>query len=145
MIGSDFFPTALAAAGIEPPEGRTIDGERMLDPGDARTKPMYWRWGGFVAYREGPWKIVATESLEAPELYNLATDLGETDDVASRESARCDAMLTRLRALTAEVEAEGPDWWKGHDFAPNRATRRDAPRRTGRRSPPNTAPAAPPR
>ncbi|MFN6191368.1 MAG: hypothetical protein ACK52C_13145 [Planctomycetia bacterium] len=71
---------------------------------------MYWRWGGFVALREGPWKIVADEALEKPELYNLATDRAETTSLAEREPERLAAMLARLRVLTAEIEAEGPDW-----------------------------------
>jgi hypothetical protein len=25
-------------------------------------------------------------------------------------------MLERLRAHTAEIEAEGPDWWRAHDW-----------------------------
>ncbi|MFM8706898.1 MAG: hypothetical protein ACKOHK_02080, partial [Planctomycetia bacterium] len=72
----------------------------------------YWRWGGRVAYREGDWKIVVDESLERPELYDLAADSGERHDLAGREPDRLAAMMTRLRAHTAEVEAEGPGWWR---------------------------------
>jgi arylsulfatase A len=116
VIGSDFFPTVLAAAGLEPPAGVKLDGVNLLPAlaGEAveRPVPMYWRWGGFVALREGPWKIVADEPLEKPELYNLASDRAETTSLAEREPERLAAMLARLRALTAEIEAEGPDWWR---------------------------------
>ena len=116
VIGSDFFPTALAAAGIEPPAGRTLDGMNMLPvfSGDVvrRQVPLYWRWGGKVAYREDNWKIVVDESLEKPELYDLATDRNEATNLAAREADRLAAMMARLRAYTAEVEAEGPDWWR---------------------------------
>jgi len=116
VVGSDIFPTVLAAAGIDPPQGRTLDGADLLPvfAGGvvARTKPLYWRWGGKVAYREGNWKIVVDESLEKPELYDLAADRDETRDLAAREPERLAAMMARLRVHTAGVEAEGPDWWR---------------------------------
>jgi arylsulfatase A len=114
VIGSDFFPTVLAAAGLEPPAGVTLDGANLL-PALAggpveRTVPMYWRWDGKLAWREGDWKIVADETLENPELYDLATDLAERTDLAAREPERLSEMMARLRAYQAEVEAEGPTW-----------------------------------
>jgi len=114
VIGSDFFPTALAAAGVEPPAGVKIDGVNLL-PAVAggpveRPVPMYWRWGGMVAYREGPWKIVVDEALQEPQLYDLSADLAEATDLAGREPERLSAMMQRLRAYQAEVEAEGPVW-----------------------------------
>jgi len=65
-----------------------------------------------VAYREGDWKIVVNESFEDPELYDLAADRNETTNLAARQPDRLAAMMARLRAHTAEVEAEGPDWWR---------------------------------
>jgi len=96
--------------------GRTLDGTDMMPvfSGDTvrRQVPLYWRWGGKVAYREGDWKIVVDEALEKPELYDLATDRKEATNLAAREPDRLAAMMARLRAYTAEVEAEGPDWWR---------------------------------
>jgi arylsulfatase A len=116
MVGSDFFPTVLAAAGVEPPAGRRLDGLNLLPllsgAGVERLVPLYWRWGGKVAYREGDWKIVVDESLERPELYNLGRDRNETTNLAAQEPDRLAALMTRLRAHTTEVEAEGPDWWR---------------------------------
>jgi arylsulfatase A-like enzyme len=119
MIGSDFFPTALAAAGVAAPAGVTLDGVNLLpalageaDAALERKVPMYWRWGGRVAYREGDWKIVAADDLSQVELYNLARDLQETSNLASGEEERLGAMRGRLERLLAEIEAEGPDWWQ---------------------------------
>jgi arylsulfatase A-like enzyme len=114
VIGSDFFPTVLAAVGLEPPAGVKLDGANLL-PALAggpveRPVPMYWRWDGKVAWREGDWKIVADETLEKPELYDLSADLAERTDLAAREPERLAAMMKRLRAHQAEVEAEGPTW-----------------------------------
>jgi arylsulfatase A len=124
VIGSDFFPTALEAAGLAPPAGRTLDGVDVSGPAVHEPRPLYWRWGGFVAYREGPWKIVTDEALAKPELYNLADDLAETTDLATREPERLAAMLGRLRTYTAGVEAEAPDWWRTHDWNPKRPAKK---------------------
>jgi len=114
VIGSDFFPTVLAATGVEPPPGVKIDGANLL-PALAggpveRPVPLYWRWDGKVAWREGSWKIVVGEALEKPELYDLSADVAETTDLAAREPERLSAMMRRLTAYQAEVEAEGPVW-----------------------------------
>lgn len=115
-IGSDFFPTMLAAVGVEPAEGRKLDGANLLpllSGGTVdRPVPLYWRWGGKVAYREGDWKIVVDESLNNPELYDLAADRNEEHDLAAREPQRLGEMMRRLQAHTADVEAEGPGWWR---------------------------------
>ena len=116
VVGSDFFVTMLGAAGVAPAADRKLDGTSLLPllsgGGVDRRVPLYWRWGGKVAYREGQWKIVVDESLEKPELYDLAADRAEAHDLAAREPERLAAMMSRLRAHTAEIEAEGPDWWR---------------------------------
>ena len=86
-----------------------------------RTKPLYWRWGGSVAYREGPWKIVVDESFENPELYNLDSDVAETTDLSTDEPERLANMMQRLRQYTHEVEAEAPDWWKNQSWRKKKA------------------------
>jgi len=127
VIGSDFLPTVLAVAGVEPPAGVGLDGANLLPAlaGGAvvRTEPLYWRWGGRVAYREGDWKIVVDEDLARPELYDLAADPAEARDRAPEEPGRLAAMMVRLRSHTAEVEAEGPDWWRGAEWNGRRMSR----------------------
>jgi arylsulfatase len=102
--------------GVEPAEGRKLDGANLLpllSGGTVdRPVPLYWRWGGKVAYREGDWKIVVDESLNNPELYDLAADRNEEHDLAAREPQRLGEMMRRLQAHTADVEAEGPGWWR---------------------------------
>jgi arylsulfatase A-like enzyme len=116
VIGTDIFPTALAAAGVPLPDDRTIDGANLMPlfAGGAveRRSPLYWRWGGKVAYREGDWKIVTSDPPKGAELFNLAVDRAEAHDLAAKEPERVSGMLERLAAFTAEVEAEAPDWWR---------------------------------
>ena len=62
--------------------------------------------------RKGDWKLLASEDLKRFELYNLRDDPKETADLSERERDRFDQMRKELLALNAQVEAEGPDWWK---------------------------------
>jgi arylsulfatase A-like enzyme len=122
IIGSDLFPTALAVAGVEPPADRVIDGANLLPlvTGSvdhvARKLPLYWRLemapGNTVAMRRGDWKLLARPDLQQFELYNIAADPKETRELSAAEPARFEAMKKEMLALHADIEAQGPDWWK---------------------------------
>ncbi|MGI9177227.1 MAG: sulfatase family protein [Pirellulales bacterium] len=135
VIGTDLFPTALQAAGVPVPPATNLDGVSRvpLFVGETleRTRPLVWRWGNHIAYREGDWKIVADDPTANAELYNLADDRAERSNLATGQPDRLAGMLTRLRAYLSEVEAEGPDWWKTEPMNPVEV-----------RSPPTAAPAA---
>ena len=97
-------------AGImRPDSGRVVlDGVDLAGPAVHHVRPLYWRWGGFVAYREGPWKIVADEPLSKPELYNLADDPGESKNLATTEMAIRDRLRKRLSEYLTDVGAQFP-------------------------------------
>jgi len=40
VVGSDFYPTVLAAAGLEPPAGRTLDGVNLLPAPEDGREPL---------------------------------------------------------------------------------------------------------
>jgi arylsulfatase A-like enzyme len=109
VIALDFLPTAVAAAGGELPADRTFDGVDLVPylTGQKTGEPhqrLFWRSGGpggKNAVREGDWKLVRTGST-APELYDLASDIGEAQDVASKHP-------DRVAALTAAIA----EWEKG--------------------------------
>ncbi len=122
IIGSDLFPTMLGLAGAKVPQDRVIDGVDVLPAllgakAVERKVPLYWRLGMathglHIAMRQGDWKILAAEDLSKFELYNLKDDPKETTDLRQREPERFEALRKELVALNAQVEAEGPDWWK---------------------------------
>jgi arylsulfatase A len=125
VIGSDFFPTALGVAGVKPPADRVIDGVDVWPVLTDTVKtierpvPLYWRLNMappkenlHLAMRQGDWKILANQDFTHFELYNLASDPKETTDLKERETERFESMKKALIALNAEIEKEGPDWWK---------------------------------
>ena len=101
----DIFPTALAAARATrdaklPP----LDGVDLLPflMGANKFAPharLFWRMDGGEAFavREGNWKWLRTYA-NAPQLYDLATDPGESHDLAAQHPD----LATRLAAAAAE-------------------------------------------
>jgi arylsulfatase len=90
----DVLPTLCELAGTSPPAG--IDGLSIVPtllgrPGQVEHDHLYWEYhseGGRQAVRFGDWKAVRTNVKKAPdaipELYNLATDPAEKNNVASQ-------------------------------------------------------------
>ena len=128
VIGSDIFVTALRAAGAPVPSDRVIDGGDLL-PSLAgrpveRARPLYWRCVIApeplkTAMRIGDWKILADEGLTRFELYNLRRDRAEKTELSAQEPAKLAEMTAALRKLNAEIEAEGPAWWRTYNQGGN--------------------------
>ncbi len=89
----DLFPTALKLAGLKPPPNSDgvdllpyLSGESIGAPHDS----IFWRVGNRGALRRGDWKLVRNPRRGKPgpwQLYNLANDIAETEDVAGSEEA----------------------------------------------------------
>ncbi len=88
----DILPTFAEIAGAENPEG--IDGmsflPSLLGKKQKQHEYLYWEFheqGGKIAVRMGNWKAVKLNIDKTPqgvtELYNLSTDIGETNNIAS--------------------------------------------------------------
>lgn len=94
VMNLDVVPTCMAALGkpVEPNE--SIDGVDIVPflRGDDPSRPhvtMYWRFGEQWAVRHGDWKLVVSKGGSGtPELYNLAEDVGERNNLASKETDR---------------------------------------------------------
>ena len=87
----DLLPTLCKAVGVKPPAG--IDGVNLLPTftgkGEQSESDLYWEfpsYGGQQAVRIGDWKGVRTKMSKGNrkiELYDLAKDIGEKNDVAA--------------------------------------------------------------
>lgn len=87
VVSFDILPTALAAAGIDPPANRILDGKNILPALEGKTLKLHesvcWNSGdGDWAIRYGDWKLVGIK--EKVELFNLKDDLSETTDLAGK-------------------------------------------------------------
>jgi uncharacterized sulfatase len=96
----DLAPTLLAVAGVEPPEGVNFDGLSLPDvllgrSESSRSQPLFFRrppdrnsfYGDKdlpdLAVRDGRWKLVCDYDGSRPQLYDLASDCGETTNLAA--------------------------------------------------------------
>jgi arylsulfatase A-like enzyme len=106
----DLLPTFVAAANGSLLAGQSTDGHSLVARlNGSSTAPMqrchFWRSGGSnggqSAVREGDWKLWRNNSTGDVELYDLATDLGETNNLAASNPAK----VAELTAAHAEWEA----------------------------------------
>lgn len=127
VISTDIYPTCLAAAGLPPRPTQHLDGLN-LEPllcgtGFPTREALYWHFPHYNDHpssvpastiRKGTWKLI--ESFDPPglELYDLATDIGETRDLAAAEPdvvAELSADLAAWRAETgAQMMQPNPDY-----------------------------------
>lgn len=115
----DLFPSLCSMAGIPLPKRYKPSGEDMsnalIGRGQMRTKDMMWDFGRnnafnrpkgpnrspHLAIRRGDWKLLMNSDNSQVELYNLAEDVNESQNVAA-ENAH---IVTRLKSALLK-------WWK---------------------------------
>src|ERR1051326_3465170 len=108
----DFLPTAAEIAGAKPPE--KIDGISLFPTllGQTQTNQhdfLYWEFherGFQQAVRMGDWKAVRPQVGEPLELYNLKTDLGEKQNVASQNPE----IIAKIETYLKTARTESPRW-----------------------------------
>jgi arylsulfatase A len=127
----DWLPTLLAAAAAKPPQNHPLDGQDItplfkglpLAPRPIVTyAPLYdLRWAATPAatIRAGDWKLIEffgdafdLQGVYRPghrlELYNLATDIGESKDLAGTERELARKLQNQLHAYLKATGAELP-------------------------------------
>ncbi|NQU08362.1 MAG: sulfatase-like hydrolase/transferase, partial [Candidatus Abyssubacteria bacterium] len=113
MSHFDIFSTAAAAAGIQLPDDRVIDGVNLLPylKGEKEGRPhdaLFWRSGHYRTVLSGGWKLQVTERPKKDWLYNMAEDPTEQVDLAGKNPEK----VAELKALLVEHEKEmsEPAW-----------------------------------
>jgi arylsulfatase A-like enzyme len=125
IIQLDILPTSLAAAGVEADPNWKLDGVNLLPylTGENKNRPhetFYWRFGKQWAVRHGDWKLVGGNGGDlAGELYNLADDISESNNLASSNPEK----VRELKTLWDEWNAEQAPPSAPHE-KPNRAKQR---------------------
>ena len=113
VVQLDIVSTALAAAGIEPPPDAKLDGVNLApyftgEKSGPPHKALYWRFGPQMAIRMGDWKLVKHNSGPDAELFNLADDLGEGNDLSSKQPDKMQELQAAWKAWDAELAQ--PAW-----------------------------------
>jgi arylsulfatase A len=117
VVNTDWIPTLLELAGLAAPAGLDaisiaplLTGRSALPP-----RPFFWHFphynnqggrpGG--AMRDGNWKLVEFyDAVEAPELYDLAADIGENTNLAAQQPDRVRTMRAALARWRTAINAQ---------------------------------------
>ncbi len=131
VIALDICPTILAAVGLEVP--KDLDGVNLLPylRGESKGAPhqaLFWRFGQQWAVRMGEFKLVCSPQglgTSEPHLFNLATDIGETTNLAAKMPEK----VKELRAAYEEWNAKNiPPKWGGQRLLRQQRQQRRQPR-----------------
>ena len=122
VISTDFFPTLLEAASIKVPETYEGDGVSLLpvlkmEEGTFSRESIYFHYPNYAfhrsnrlgsAIRRGDYKLIEWLDDGTFELYNLAEDLEESNDLSDEKPLLAEAMVKQLHVWRDKVDAEMP-------------------------------------
>ncbi|MEJ5260509.1 MAG: sulfatase-like hydrolase/transferase [Anaerohalosphaeraceae bacterium] len=122
VCGADLFPSLCTMAGISLPSGVQLDGEDMsaafLGAEIERKEPIFWYYPNdpkpgnpknvspVLAVREGQWKLLAGLKGQNRQLYNLANDPNEQENLAQQNPQTAQRLWERLRAWADSIGLE---------------------------------------
>ncbi len=128
VIGIDFYPTFLEAAGAKKPDGYTLDGESLLplltQSGSLKRDAIFWHFPAYLqgyrtvtgpfrttpagAIRQGDFKLIEFFEDGRLELYNTRDDIGEHENLASKLPEKTKQLHQRLVSWRRAVNAPVP-------------------------------------
>ncbi|NJD10365.1 MAG: arylsulfatase [Gemmatimonadetes bacterium] len=100
----DLAATCAELAGAPLAEDRDGRSLRPLLEGATASAhpPLYWEYEGMQAVREGDWKAIRNARRDTFELYDLASDPGEQQDLAAANGP----VVMRMRELMRDLRTE---------------------------------------
>jgi arylsulfatase A-like enzyme len=151
VISMDLYPTFLSLAGLPPRPEQHLDGlslAPLLKGGDALERnTLYWHYPHYQtlpphsAIRHQDWKMVHHYETGESELFNLAEDVGETNDLSRKKpelTAQLEAwLMDHLKTIGAPMPEPNPDYdpntssasdWSREDFDPYEDRQDEDPR-----------------
>jgi arylsulfatase A-like enzyme len=133
VSGVDFYPTFCELAGIELSEDVALDGESLLPllrgtPERFPQRALYWHFPAYLQsyrvwdeqrdplfrsrpcgiIRRGNWKMHLYFEQNEVELYDLANDMGEQENLAQQRPQVAARLLNELKAWQDRVDAPVP-------------------------------------
>lgn len=121
VVSTDFYPTLLDAASLPRESDKILDGESIMPllkrKGRLRRKAIYFHYPNYAfhggnrlggAIREGDYKLIKYYDDNSVELYNLAEDLSEKNNLAEKMPEKAAKLKKKLEAWLRETGAKMP-------------------------------------
>jgi arylsulfatase A-like enzyme len=124
IISNDFFPTLCEAAGVDLntlQSSESIDGKSLItllkgNRDGLAPRPLYWHYPHFSsmggrpsgAMRSGRWKLIEHFETQRIELFDVADDIGETNDLSKTHPERARQLAAELAAWRERLGAGMP-------------------------------------
>lgn len=137
-IHVDVYPTLLELAGTTAADGYVLDGESLAPlflaksenlkrdaiyqhfPGYLGAGPGFWRTTPVGLIEIGDWKLMEFFEDGRLELYNLADDIGEKNNLAQKMPEKSKELHDRMLAWRKEIKAPMPTKNTGEAPAPQK-------------------------
>lgn len=141
-ITYDLYPTFAQLAGAPLPKNQTIDGHSLTPlftnpAAKLNRNAIHWHYPHYhhdrpaSAIRERDWKLIQyLDGTNDIELYNIAQDIGETNNLADTKKGRAhdlkqklitwrQSVLARMPIPNPEYDPKrAPEWWNPHNGKP---------------------------
>jgi arylsulfatase A-like enzyme len=126
IISVDLHPSLLELSGVPDPENQPLDGVSYVpvlkDPSSVlKRDALFWHFPGYLGSRADTWRtkpvsviregsLKLVENLEdrSLELYDLSSDLGEKNNLASAQPEKAASLLAKLNNWRKEIGAKLP-------------------------------------
>ena len=119
MISMDFFPTMLELAALPLQPKLHVDGHSLLTQlkgDDTGQRTLHWHyphyhgssWKPGASIRDGDWKLIEFYHYDKFELYNLANDPSERQNLAKSNPSVAKRLRAKLAAWQKLMEAKMP-------------------------------------
>ena len=115
----DFYPTLLDLAGVSPDPSQVLDGKSLKDiilkGEEDYDRAIFWHYPVYhhdvpaSAVRKGDYKLIENLVDGSFELFNLAEDISESENLVDSNPAKYKEMRDLLKAWQKEVKAEFPN------------------------------------
>lgn len=143
ILGMDFYPTMLDAAGIDF-SNLMLDGVSFLpvleDTGIVERDAVFWHFPSYIgrgkpssAIRMGDWKLIEQFEDRRIELYNLTEDMGESRNLVASHPDKANELYARLTSWQKETAAAIPSSPNPH-YTPSAVRQRRNGKRRGRQN-----------